>query len=417
MAGNQSQQLADFYTAYNSIDHATEPPSTTLEIVKAHYDEDHWNRLCSYFLDSSEPHGFGVDVLTQLLSVIERECGSFHFDRHSVDDVRVDREVSTPTDNRADIVLRYGTEWFVWIEIKVRSTEGDRQTTRYVNDEYVGNILKSEFEEEGQYVYLAPAENSPDNDGFADLDWSHVLDAFRPIQQSGVSEYPFRSYVQFIDFLDTIENEIGMTQHKENQREKVELAIKYYDAIEDVRDTYQEEISAHQEEWGKRFEPHAPPGWDENWQYHTGKKKLTFYKRDWIIGDVPPGEDVKKDAPLRPYFQHVLDTELIASGQLRFKTQLTGSDSDLRREFQEYMYSDEGQDRLQRMARDIEERRDCDVSLIDRDEKTYTRFTVTNYSFEWKGGEGYYQKLRQAINDHREVITIYDEAIDQLRSN
>lgn len=417
MAGEYSHQLADFYTAYNSIDQVTQPPRTTLEVVKTHYNEDHWNRLFSYFLEPSNPHGFETDVLSKFLSLIEKYCESFHFDRHSVDEVRVERELSTPNDNRADIVLRYDTEWFVWIELKVRSNEGSHQTARYAEDEYIGTIQKDEFEEANRvYVYLAPAGNSPSESTFVDLDWSRALKAFRPIQQSGVSEYPFRSYVQFVDFLDTIENEIGMTEHEENRREKVELAIKYYSAIEDVRQTYREVISTHQEEWPNRFEPHAPKGWEENWHAHTGGKKLTFYKRDWITGEVPSGEDVKKDAPLRPYFQHVLDPELIASNQFRFKTQLTGSDQALRRSFQDYMYRDETRERLREMARDIEETADCTVTLPDRDEKTYTRFTIADYSFEWRGGEGYYQQLQQAIEDHRDIVQLFDAATAQASS-
>ena len=410
-----SRRLAEFHTAYAAIDHTDEPPKTTLEVVKGHYDEAHWNRLLWYFLDPSNPHGFETAVLSAVLDQLERILDDLHFDRYSVQDIQVEREIGTPNNNRADLVIRYDTEWFVWIEIKVRSNEGDRQTHRYVDDDYVGSMQKSEFGEENQfYVYIAPEGNRPTASEFVNLDWMTLVQALRPIQQEGIKEYPLRSFAQFVDFLDTIENETSMTQHEENQREMVELAIEYYDSIQDVVGAFEDVLTTYQEEWPQRFESYAPGGWRDEWHYHTGGIKQTFYKVDWPVADIPPGEDVSSSDPLRPYFQHVMSPDWIASNKLRFKTQLTGSDDQLRKEFQNYIYSEDVQERLRNMATDIEARAGCEIELPGRDDRTYTRFTKATYPFEWHGGEGYYQALATALEDHSEVITIYEEALTRL---
>ena len=410
-----SHRLAEFHTAYVAIDQTEEPPKTTLEVVKGHYDEDYWNRLLWYFLNPANPHGFETAVLSGVLDLLEHNLDDFHFDRYSVQDIQVEREIGTPNNNRADLVIRNGTEWFVWIEIKVRSNEGDRQTRRYVDDGYVGPIEKNEFAEENQfYIYLAPEGNKPTASEFANLDWMTLVKALRPIQQAGIKEFPLRSYAQFVDYLDTIENETGMTQHEENQREKVELAIEYYDSIQDVVGAFEDVLTTHQEEWPQRFEPYAVDGWDDEWHYHTGGKNQTFYKMDWPVAEIPPGEDVSKSDPLRPYFQHEMSPDWIASNKLRFKTQLTGSDDQMRKEFQNHMYSDEVQERLREMATDIEARPGCEIELPGRDDRTYTRFTKATYPLEWQGGDGYYQTLATALEDHLEVISIYEEALSLL---
>ncbi|WP_306061328.1 PD-(D/E)XK nuclease family protein [Natronococcus wangiae] len=411
--GDEHQRLAKFHTAYAAIDQVDTPPKTTLEILKKHYDENYWNRFLKYFLDPTKPHGFETTVLRHFLELLERRCSDFDFDRYCVDEVRVDREVGTPSDNRADIVLRYETEWFVWIEMKVRATEGDRQTDRYVRDEYVGDVRKSEFDERNQfYVYLAPEGNEANASEFVNLDWSSVVDDLRSIQQTGSKEQPFRSYAQFVDFLDTIHNETQMTKHEEDRQEKVQLAIEYYDSIRDVDDAFEKVLKEHKEEWPVRFEPYAPESWKESWHYHTGKKKLTFYKRSWTVAYVQQDEDVDASDPLRPYFQHVMSKDRIANNELYLKTQLTGSDSRLRQDFQDYVYNIEVQERLQKMATKIEERPGCEVQLPSRDDRTYTRFTKATYPIEWKNGEGYYGTLEQALEDHREVMRIFSEAVD-----
>ena len=409
------RELAEFDALYSNIEQVSAPPKTTLEILEKHYDEDHWNRLLRYFLDSKEPHGFDEAVLLQFLELVEERCNGFHFDRYAVDEVDVQREVVTPNDNRADIIITYEQEWFIWIEMKVRSREGTNQTNRYVEDDYIGETLKSTFDEANRfYVYLAPDRSTADADAFVNLNWTTLIAAFQPLTQTGVREQPLQSYAQFTDFLNTVRSETSMTQHEANQQEKVELAIEYHDSISDVREAFESVVESHQENWPQRFEPYAPAGWDDNWHCHTGGKKLTFYKQTWPVADVEPGEDVSSSHSLRPYFQHVISLEQIANNRLKFKTQLTGANNELRTKFQDYLYSDEVQTRLEEMATDIDQRKGTEIQLLERDDRTYTRFTVTTYPFDWEGGEGYYRTLAQALTDHQEVGEIFDEALQEI---
>ena len=186
--------LAEFDALYSNIEQVSAPPKTTLEILEKHYDEDHWNRLLRYFLDSKEPHGFDEAVLLQFLELVEERCDGFHFDRYAVDEVDVQREVVTPNDNRADIIITYEQEWFIWIEMKVRSREGTNQTNRYVEDDYIGETLKSTFDEANRfYVYLAPDRSTADADAFVNLDWTTLIAAFQPLTHSPLHGFEISS--------------------------------------------------------------------------------------------------------------------------------------------------------------------------------------------------------------------------------
>ena len=410
-----SRELAEFDALYLNIERVSTPPKTTLEILEKHYDEDHWNRLLKYFLDPKAPHGFDEAALLQFLELVEGRCDGFYFDRHAIDKIDINREVLTPNNNRADIVITYEQEWFIWIEMKVRSREGPNQTNRYVEDDYIGDTAKSAFDEGNRfYVYLAPERSKADADEFVNLDWATLSTTFQSLTQTAVREQPLQSYAQFTDFLNTVRNEINMTQHEETRQEKVELAIEYYDSINDVREAFNSVVENHQENWPQRFEPHAPAGWNDNWHCHTGSSNLTFYKQTWPVADVESGEDVSNSHPLRPYFQHVISSEQIANNRLKFKTQLTGANDELNAKFQDYLYSAEVQTRLEEIAANIDQRKGTEIRLPERDDRTYTRFTITTYPFDWEGGEGYYRTLAQALTDHQEVEEIFDEAIQEI---
>ena len=91
------------------------------------------NTLQSYFLDLSEPHGFGPDLLTSFLDMAGRETGhETEYYHHDIETVVIETEVTSPQNKRLDNLIRAPGEWFVCLESKVDASEGERQTHRYL---------------------------------------------------------------------------------------------------------------------------------------------------------------------------------------------------------------------------------------------------------------------------------------------
>lgn len=47
-----------------------EPPKTLLRVIEESRTEKAWHLLLAYFIDPSEPHGFGTDALEEFLRSI-----------------------------------------------------------------------------------------------------------------------------------------------------------------------------------------------------------------------------------------------------------------------------------------------------------------------------------------------------------
>lgn len=117
----------------------------------------------TYFLEPSQPHGFDADLLKAFLDKAGQVTGDeIEYYHRDIEHVSVETEVRSPQNNQPDILIRAPDEWFVCIESKVDSSEGDRQTERYVKDTHIGNELKDEHPEDGRY-YLFPPHRRGDN--------------------------------------------------------------------------------------------------------------------------------------------------------------------------------------------------------------------------------------------------------------
>lgn len=180
-----SDELADRFRelqiSLEALPEVAEPPKSMLRILGSPRAEQKWNTLLAYLIDPSQPHGFGADLLKAFLEkaskVTDDEIDYYHRD---IEQVTVDTEVESPQNNRPDILIRASDEWFVCIESKVDSSEGDRQTQRYIEDTHIDNEEKDEYPEGGRHYLFLSKRFAPDSSaaGFEDIYWRQVVEAF-----------------------------------------------------------------------------------------------------------------------------------------------------------------------------------------------------------------------------------------------
>ena len=56
-------ELVELKGKLTSLPEATEPPPTTLQIIRRYQQEQDWQRLLMFFLTPDEPHGLETDLL------------------------------------------------------------------------------------------------------------------------------------------------------------------------------------------------------------------------------------------------------------------------------------------------------------------------------------------------------------------
>ena len=231
--------LSEFQRRFAQLPDVEEPPQTFLHLLGQGSKETDWNTILSYFLDPSEPHGFGTDLLEAFLSSLEPNPKlNFDFDRLDSGNVEVRSEwVMRDSGVRPDITIYFERHWFVIIEMKVSASEHNDQTIEYVRSKKIGNIDKSEFdktnEEDEQrvkehesgkennhnYLYLAPkSAASAKASEFANIPWRKIVEELEGFEHQSYGRYPSRSHAQLDDFLGTIRRELYMADEKNRAR-------------------------------------------------------------------------------------------------------------------------------------------------------------------------------------------------------
>lgn len=208
-------QFRELRTSLEAQPEVSEPPKSMLRILGSTRSEQKWNTILAYFLDPSQPHGFDADLLKAFLDVAHNETDAeIEYYHRDIEMVEVDTEEISPQNNRPDIVIRAPEEWFVCIESKIESTEGERQTERYLEDTHIGSDEKSEFPEDGHYYLFLSKQYTANSraDGFSDLYWNQVVNVFHEKLRRSHGKYPERSVNQLEDFLSTISQVISMEE-------------------------------------------------------------------------------------------------------------------------------------------------------------------------------------------------------------
>ena len=382
-----------------------EPPLTTLQILNRSHRERAWHKTLAYFLSPQEPHGYSTEVLDSFLGTVQDELG-FGYTEFSLGNTNVYSEVDTP-EGRVDLVITSGSEWFLCVELKVDSTEGNRQTERYVRTDTVAGRQKSEFER-GGYVYLSKEDgDTPDADEFMNVSWKEVIEGFEGVLSENRGVYPARSQSQLSEFVDTVKEETGMSEdsYLQEQMEKAELYAEYREAIEEARDSFTYVVEEEQDRWSQRFVTEfKPEGWDKNWNCDP-RDKGQIYRDGWRLDEGLKPCDSHTDSRTQLQFVHFIrEVEEIRGGELRFETKWPGGD-EIRDAFDEW-FVNHGRDNIELALRGIE----TSPGKIVYTRKIY-EFDVTGFP------ESYYETLAEAFEEHQEVADILSDGLETVLSD
>jgi hypothetical protein len=374
-------------------------PSTTPEIFGDVRTENVWHSYLAYFIDPAAAHGFEDRFLKAFLKscksagILTQELGPEELNR-----VRVDSEVGTDEGRIPDILL-YNSEWFLLLELKVDSPEGESQTADYATAETVGPVDVHEYNEEARhYGFIAPSIPDSIDDAFIGIRWEKILHRFTDVRNDlSVSNYPLRSIVQLDDFISTMKT--TKPEVDETTRERAKLYFEHQAEIEAAENAAEKFVKdVLQYKWTEVFQDpdNAPLFWDESWFIlHQGKTFGQFARESWSNEN---GLDI--------HFEHHPTLSKFMEGELQFRLDLE-VDSELR----------DGPDdpRPEYRAKFIElvEKSDIDVSeeTIDDgggDLGTFHPLVEATYAYEPGEEVGYYDALLRASEEYSELIPLVD---------
>lgn len=257
------------------------PPATTLDILGEAKRERYWEDLLIYFLDSGNPHGFGIDALAAFLNALSAHEGtSLPPIRHDLGQVKVQSQVPTG-DGSFDILLWCEDEWYVVIELKVDAAETGAQTRRYAQATKLGDLEVSQHSGASEYVYLAPGSaHSSKSETFIDVSWEHVVPYLEDVLRTSHGQYTSKSRAQFADYLDTIQQTLNMDEFT-TISEETKLYTEHSDAIDRLVQAYKDDKAKIFNRLETAFFAELD-GDKEDWTVNNRPKTyINFAKKDW----------------------------------------------------------------------------------------------------------------------------------------
>ncbi len=418
--GELETRFRELRTSLEALPDVSEPPKSTLRILGSARSEQTWNTLLAYFLDPDQPHGFETDLLTSFLDRIQQEADpSFEYYHRHLENIEVETEVTSLDNNRPDIVLRVQGEWFLCVESKVDSTEGDQQTARYVDDTHIGNERKDTYSEDGHhYVFLSKKHTPNSNaDEFDDLYWRHIVESFETVLERSHGRYPERSVSQLREFLSTITQVTTMEDDgfTEIQTEKVQLLGEYRDDIDTLLDAAESLRERAIEDWPELFKSHVDEDlWTDEWHTRPDHGKWgCLFKDGWYLDDdnlEPTIDRTDTHGPtgFRLHFVHLIrKQESFSRGELTFILR-SPTRVDLRDEFYRLYNTDRWQDRLETPLND--------AGITNKGQKKdYTQKTYDVDQSELP--ESYFETLATAFAEHQPLAEIIDEIVAEATEN
>ena len=413
-------RVRELRASLEALPEVTEPPKPMLRILGSARAERKWNTLLAYFLDPSEPHGFGADLLKAFLDTVEEVTDDrIEYYHRDIELVTVETEVASPQNNRPDIVIRVSGRWFVCIESKVDAPQEEGKPERYVADPHIGNEEKTEYPGDGHHYLFLSKELAPDvtADEFEDIYWRTVVDAFQEELKLSHGRYPERSVSQLNDFLSTILTVTNMEDNDfaELQREKVQLLSEYRDDIDDLlaaAESLRERAIA---DWPELFRSQVDGDlWTDEWRVYEGTKKWgTITKRGWWLDDetLEPTsviEDTYGDTGFRLFFNHLIRRkESFSRGTLTYRLR-SSTNVPLRDEFNRLYNSDRWQQELRPLFDDRE--------ITNKgNQKNY--FVKTYDVDQSRLPESYFETLAIAFEEHLPIVEVVNEILDEAVTN
>lgn len=400
--------ISDFSSAFEAVPEVSEPPSTTLTILRKRTSEKYWSRLLQYFLDPSASHGMGSDFLDQFSQLIEKRTDAIGLSDSELKAVEVESEIRSDN-GRPDLLLFLDDEWFICIELKVTASETGRQTKEYAASSRLGDVTVSDYQEENRhYLYLAKKQHSPPaSKCFSHIYWRDISEIIDNIFNNSRGQYPVRSSAQLSDFQCTIRDEIMNDQPYDNQQsEYVELYIENMEAIDAVRSAFGDMIDTQLDEWATRFqEQYQPDSWNESWNC-SSEKYGKIYKDEWrrdkngnIVSDW-------SEAALRLEFRHQIRKERSwKEGEVIFEAVIPKNSNDTYRNHYHELFLES--------VEDLQTTTESTNITIKGNSRTLTR---TAYSFEpSEGPEGYYESLSEAFEEHMILVPVLSDIFDATR--
>jgi hypothetical protein len=415
----------EYQTALEELDEElasipTEPelPQTALQLLSVTQEEDAWQSYLSYLIDPNASHGLDQQFLVAFLDCLA-EHGAVTFSSTLATDiaqdlVSVDSEYSTTNRNRPDIVVQYGTTWFLCIELKVNSEEhrNERgwQTVRYANDSDVVSPSVDEFED-GAYVFIAPVDSSPSkSEEFVDVSWETVADCVRDFLGENATSVPTQTAVQLDELSTTIQDQVKMNEIDSAVRKKKELYFEYREAINAVEQSVEPFVKdVLQEGWGDAFLGEHQPESKESHEW-----QVEAVGKGW--GQVLPSQwkELENELRLDLHFEHKPTYDDFTQGQLRFILELEEPDSST-------MDPQEG-DRYYAFRSDILSLLDENLNAqsISADEvgvdpkRTRKKLYRAVYQYAPGDEEGYYSSLSTAADEHTWLVELINELVGSV---
>lgn len=385
-------QLKQLSGSVQQIPQSPSAPESVLSILGEARSETSWEALLEYFLDPAAPNGMETDVLEAFFDAISKTTQSKVSPRsHHLSAVEIESQISVD-DGVPDLLLWVPGDWFCCVELKSHSGESDEQTLRYAASESIGSLTVSDFEpDDRHYIYLTPSTTPlPASDEFVPLDWEAVVDEVRTVLNGNRGRYPVKSSAQLADFLDTIEDELNMTEQERYQREKAQLVIDHNEALNEVQTAFEDVVKAELAAWEDDFADVSSPRWNT---YMAGQKYARAYRDEWVL---QTEESSEEQTPLVVY-ELQIDKDNLRTGSPEIilkRTSGVNQDS-----VYDALYEDSIQNELQSLAPRH------NVRILGRSESTNT--LELNVDIELAAGEtvgGQFATRIKALDPINQII-------------
>lgn len=415
-SGKLPDRFRELRSSLRAIPEVSEPPKPMLRILGGERAEQNWNTLLAYFIDPSQPHGFDADLLKAFLDrtakVTNADVEYYHRD---IQQVAVETEVTSPQNNRLDIVIRVPDEWFVCIESKVDAPQESGKPERYAKDTHVGNRAKSEYPEDGHHYLFLSKRAAPDvtADEFEDIYWENIVTAFQEELNQSHGRYPERSVSQLSDFLSTIITVTNMEEDdfQQTQKEKVQLLSEYRTDIDELFEAAESLRERAVENWPELFGSQVDDDlWTNEWMTRQNPREWgCIFRKGWYrdndsLEPTNVHDETIGDTGFRLHFNHLIrKKKSFADGELTYRLR-SPTRVDLRDEFYQLYNSDEWQQQLEPL---LDER-----GITNKGNKQdYMRKT---YDVDQSGlPESYFETLTVAFEEHIRVAEVIDEIVEE----
>lgn len=148
-----------------------------------------------------------------------------------------------------DLFIDVPNEWFLLVELKFAAPETG--TEFYSAATEIGGNRIADYESGTYYLYLHRSDQpEASSDAFANWSWRELLeDVLHDFIIENGPRYPQRTLTQLQDLADDLRTIANMSEQTDRDREKVELYLNHFEAIEDVSAAFDGAWGAHSENW------------------------------------------------------------------------------------------------------------------------------------------------------------------------